>query len=455
MTDTSAYITAMGAFLPGEPIDNNQMEDYLGAVHGKPSRLRRRILKSNGILNRYYALDQEQKTTYQNSELAANAIEACLQRATFDKRSVGMLSVASTQGDLPLPGMASIVQAALRLPPVEILTTHGVCSSGIMALKSAANSIKLGDHDTAIVCASELSSRLLKASRYESVDADVLDFEAEFLRWMLSDGAGAMAVQSKPASAGLSLKIEWIDIKSYAADFDLCMSCGTSDQRQWTARSASEFFPSAGSARSGFNSGALENASRGGGVSSATLLRTPCADAEMHGVRDVRFDARADALLDTRVGARQGGRVFPDAISWQDYSTYAEAEKNGALLIRQNLRVLEAIVRVGVEGFLNLIQAGKIATSEIDHFVCHYSSNFFRGEILNTFNLLGCDVPESKWFSNLTTKGNTGAAAIFIALEELLYSGKLEPGQTVFCVVPESGRFCTAYMKLRVVEGAQ
>src|SRR5271156_4492508 len=210
------------------------MENYLGAVNGKPSRLRKRILKSNGIVSRHYALNEQQETPYQNSELAANAVTACLEKAPFDKRDVKMLAVATTQGDLPLPGMASIVQAALKLPPCEILTTHGVCSSGMMALKSAVNSVRLQEHENAVVCASELASRLLKKSRYESVNSDV-DFEAEFLRWMLSDGSAGMTVQSKPRQNGISLKIDWIDIKSYAADFDLCMSCGSSEQKAWTA----------------------------------------------------------------------------------------------------------------------------------------------------------------------------------------------------------------------------
>jgi 3-oxoacyl-[acyl-carrier-protein] synthase-3 len=394
MTEKTAYITSIGAFLPGPSISNDLMESYLGAIHGKPSRLRRRILKSNGIVSRHYALNQAQETTFQNSELAANAVYKCLERAVFDKQDVDLLATATTQGDLPLPGLASLVQAALQLPPCEILSTHGVCSSSLMALKSASNNVRLGQSKYAVVCASELASRLLKSSRYENVDK-ATDFEAEFLRWMLSDGASALTVQPNPKDSGFSLKIDWIEIKSYASDFDLCMSCGTNDQAAWTV-----------------------------------------------GEKDQSDDALP-------------AKSFPRAKSWQDYPTYALAEQHGALLIRQNLRVLEAIVRVGLEGLLSLMQAGKLKTDEIDHFVCHYSSHYFKEEILKLSKLLGCEIPEGKWFSNLYTKGNTGCAALFIALEELLYSGKLKTGQTILCVVPESGRFCTAFMRLTVVNGRE
>ena len=33
-----AYITHTGRFLPGPPVDNEQIEEVLGLVNGKPSR---------------------------------------------------------------------------------------------------------------------------------------------------------------------------------------------------------------------------------------------------------------------------------------------------------------------------------------------------------------------------------------------------------------------------------
>ena len=66
-----------------------------------------------------------------------------------------MLAVGLTQGDLPLPGLASMVQAELDIPACEIITTHGVCTSGIMALKAASNQVKLGEKKSALVCATE------------------------------------------------------------------------------------------------------------------------------------------------------------------------------------------------------------------------------------------------------------------------------------------------------------
>lgn len=386
MTELSqAYITSTGTFLPGDPIDNESIENKLGYVHGKPSKLKKRILSSNGILTRHYALDDEQRSTHQNRDLAVAAVRQCMMDSEIDDKALDLLAVASTQGDLPLPGLASLVQAELAIGPLEIITTHGVCSASMMALKSAFNQIRLCEKKNAMVVASEMASRLLKKSRYEAVSNLRIDLESEFLRWMLSDGAGAFLVQEKPRWRGISLRIDWIEIISFASHYDLCMSCGTNDQSLWSQDSNKE-----------------------------------------------------NRLHD---------------ISWQDYKSYADAEANGALLIRQNLKLLEDVVKVGVDGFLKLVNDGKIKADEIDHFVCHYSSHHFKGRILDLLKLAGALIPEEKWFTNLYTKGNTGCASIFIALDELFKSGSLKAGQTIFCVVPESGRFANAYMKLTVVGG--
>ena len=60
-------------------------------------------------------------------------------------------------------------------------------------------------------------------------------------------------------------------------------------------------------------------------------------------------------------------------------------------------------------------------------------------------------IPQERWFTNLTSKGNTGAASIFIILEELFNGGRLRRGERLLCYVPESGRFSSAFMHLTVV----
>ena len=77
-----------------------------------------------------------------------------------------------------------------------------------------------------------------------------------------------------------------------------------------------------------------------------------------------------------------------------------------------------------------------------------FRSHYFRDKVYAHMLKAGFDIPQERWFTNLYTKGNTGAASIYIILEELFHSGKLKTGQRILCYIPESGRFSTAWIHL-------
>ncbi len=367
-----AYITSTGSFLPGPPVSNDEMEAVLGYVDGQKSRLKNRILKANGIQYRHYAIDKDHRTTHSNVDMGVAAARQCLDRASIPLNQIGMLSCATTQGDMVIPGFASMVQADLGIPEVELHTAHGICSSSAMAIKSAVNNLRVGDQTSALVVVSELASRLFKHTRYEAAGGyDLIDFNAEFLRWMLSDGAGALLLETKPRAR--SLRVDWIRSFSHADAYPVCMGIGTPSDKS-------------------------------------------------------------------------------DRRTWQDFSTYAEAEAAGALLIRQDVRLLENSVKLGVDGALRLIEEGLLNIQTLDHLLCHYSSHHFRSKIYDLLEMAGAHVPEEKWYSNLYTRGNTGSASILIMLDEFLQEQRAKPGDTILCMVPESGRFNNAYIHLTMVE---
>ncbi|WP_141325588.1 hypothetical protein [Myxococcus sp. AB025B] len=132
------FITSLGKFLPGEPIPNDQMEDDLGKVRGKPSRARARVLAQNGITQRHYAIDREQRTVLCNWDLAVNAVQDALSRSPITLGEMDLLVTVTTQGDRVLPGFASQVRRALGGPAWEVASLHGICSSGMQALRVAA-----------------------------------------------------------------------------------------------------------------------------------------------------------------------------------------------------------------------------------------------------------------------------------------------------------------------------
>jgi 3-oxoacyl-[acyl-carrier-protein] synthase III len=376
----SVFINNIGKFLPGEPIANDRMEDYLGKVNGRGSKVKNRILKSNGIQQRYYALNERQQPTHLNSQMAALAVKNTLSGIDLEPSAIDLLAAGTTWADLLVPGFANMVHGELpEFPPLETLTSMGVCCAGMSALKYAAAQVRLGEKQNAISVASEQPSRLFTHTHFEAETAiqagQNLSFDTEFLRWMLSDGAGAMLLQNHPNRSGISLKIEWIELVSHANAYPVCMYAGAENE---TAQK-----------------------------------------------------------------------------SWMDYASYVEAAQAGALNLRQNIRLLDNVIKLGVEGWLKLIAAGRVNPDEIDWLLCHYSSHFFKGQIIELLDNSGCLIPESKWFTNLYTRGNTGCASIYLMLEELFHAQNLQPGQKIFCFVPESGRFTTAYMLLTVVRDGE
>ena len=69
------FLTRTAAFLPLEPVGNDEMENVLGMVGGRPSKARRIVLRNNGIQHRYYALDRVTGLpVMSNAEMAASAV---------------------------------------------------------------------------------------------------------------------------------------------------------------------------------------------------------------------------------------------------------------------------------------------------------------------------------------------------------------------------------------------
>jgi 3-oxoacyl-[acyl-carrier-protein] synthase-3 len=90
-------------------------------------------------------------------------------------------------------------------------------------------------NENAVATGSELASLGLHARNFEAESAHRITeleanpeiaFEKDFLRWMLSDGAGAFLLEDKPLRQGISLAIDWIHILSQADSMQACMYAG-------------------------------------------------------------------------------------------------------------------------------------------------------------------------------------------------------------------------------------
>jgi len=372
------YITRISKYLPNNPISNDEMESKLGIINGVESKVRRLVLRNNKITTRYYALDGDHQVTHNNAQLTKAAVELLFDDE-FRSDQMELLSCGTTSPDQILPSHASMVHGLLKNGNMEVNTVSGACCSGMNALKYGFLAVKSGQTNNAVCTGSERISTWLKSDVFEPEishlkdleEKPILSFNKDFIRWMLSDGAGAMLLENEPKGK-MPLKIEWMEGYSYAFELETCMYAG-SDK--------------------------LEN------------------------------------------GELKSWSEFPSQ-SWSEKSIFA---------IKQDVKLLsENIIEKGVDSLKKAIEKNKLKPEDIDYYLPHISSYFFKDKLFDEMQKQGVNVPLENWFINLSQVGNIGSGSIYLMLEELMESGKLKKGDKILLSVPESSRFLYAYSLLTV-----
>jgi 3-oxoacyl-[acyl-carrier-protein] synthase-3 len=364
------FIAGTGFHLPGEPVDNDGMDAYIAPLSRISGRIKQRILAENGICTRHYAIAPDGSTRESNAQMAAAAIRAALADARCDLAAIDLLACGTSGGDAIMPGFANMVQGELGAPPMHTHTSVGVCAASLGALAFAAGQVQQRDARRALAVGSDLPSRMFKRSRFAPRGYDA-DFNAHFLRWMLSDGAGALVLAHRDAldPDAPRLRLKWVHQKSFSGDHPVCMQLGLN----------------------------------------------------LEGTR-----------------------------SWHDYDSASAAEADGALALRQDIRLLPNLFDIAIHEYAGLVQQGLVDPQRVDHFLCHYSSERFRPVVDELMHAAQLAIPQQRWWTNLRTRGNTGAASLFVMLSEFMRTRELTEGEQIFCFVPESGRFTVAYALFEV-----
>jgi 3-oxoacyl-[acyl-carrier-protein] synthase-3 len=136
--------------------------------------------------------------------------------------------------------------------------------------------------------------------------------------------------------------------------------------------------------------------------------------------------------------------------SYLDY-TPQELMAQSILSIKQDVKLLSKnIVLYGGIGLKAALDKHGVKSSEVDYFLPHMSSEFFRDKIFQQLIVNDTALAYDKWFVNLSRVGNVGAASVYFMVDELFHSGKLKVGDKILLLVPESSRFSYMYGLLTV-----
>ena len=379
---TAAYIVQTAGFLPNEPVSNADIEAVLGQAGNRPSRARPVVLRNNGIEQRHYAIDRQTGLpTHTNAQLTAQAVRGLVDEA-FALDELACLATGTSIPDQLMPNHGVMVHGELGTPACEVVSLAGICLSGLAALKYAWMSVLQG-MPNAVATGSDNPGTILHARNFAGEVAEQvaalheqpqLSFDRDFLRWMLSDGAGAVLLRSQPRKHGPSLRIDWLELCSHAHVLPACMYQGATKRE----------------------------------------------DGSLRGWRELSQH------------------------EWLEQSVFA---------IKQDVRLLNdnVVEHTLAQPLAALVHKRGLNAEHIDWFLPHMSSMYFRQPIADALQRIGLPIAPEKWFTNLATTGNTGAASFYIMLDALMRSGRLQPGQTLLCFVPESGRFSSGFLHLTVV----
>ena len=381
MKISKVYITKCSSYLPNNPISNSEMEKYLGLINGNKSKSKAIVLRSNKIQQRYYALTEDGKSTHTNAELTAQAVRKLFSQDAHEIEKVDLLCCGTSSPDQMMPAHGIMVHGELpEMNSIEVLTPAGNCCSGMHSLKYAYMALQLNDKKKAVCTGSERTSILLRSENYEKEiqmlsklqDKPYLAFEKDFLRWMLSDGAGAFLLEKEPNKNGISLEINWIESVSFANEEKTCMHMAAVKMENGDLKGFGEFTPQ------------------------------ECIDQSI-------FSMKQDAKqLDGK------------------------------------------IVELSFKKIPEIFHKHNLSTKDLSYLLVHMSSYYFEDKIARHWKDLNMSIPKEKWFSNLGTKGNVGAGSIYLMVDGLFQSGKLNVGEKMLLVVPESARFACVYCMLTV-----
>jgi 3-oxoacyl-[acyl-carrier-protein] synthase III len=193
-------VVGTGSFLPGSPISIDHVDYFLGELTGAPKKiqdwLKRMKLLMKEMLeveNYYFAIDPvTREFTEDNISMSVKAAEKALTMAKIPAEEIEFISYGSAHQD-QMPTASVRIQEALGIDKCAEISVHANCTSAYKALLIAYDFVKSGRYKNALVISSSMSSSELRAEYYNQ---PLVKKEELFLRYFLSDGAGAIVLQA-------------------------------------------------------------------------------------------------------------------------------------------------------------------------------------------------------------------------------------------------------------------
>lgn len=381
------YINASSSFFPNAPVCNDKIENVLGTIGGKASRTKRVVLENNQIKNRYYAIDPVTRVS------------------THSNTEMTSLAVKKLFVDNPELKIADVgLMACGTSTPDVLVPAHGQMVQGEL------KDLRCEVISTTGVCCS--SAAALKIA---------------YLSILAGDKTSALVTGSETASKFMRSEFvehenqKWIDgaTKQPPLSFD-------HDFLRWM----------------------LSDAASALYLSSAPVPGK--LNLKINWMDGHSFANEAEICMVAGATRDEMGRL----IHWKDARLSKDSSQSHLTMsVRQDIRSLQnRIFELTVERPLTEIKKRRgIRPGDYTWFLPHYSSHYFRENLMKTLEKIDFQIPYERWFTTLYDTGNVGSASIMVFIDELKKQKPLHARDKILCFIPESARFSSYYMELEVV----
>ena len=200
-------IAGVGSYLPGPGLDQDQVRSFLRRYpDGLEESQQEQLIRDSGIEHRHFAIDAESvEKRESNTTMASAAAGRALDAAGWDANDVDLLVVTTPVPDQLMPPTSTLVQQQLGIEQCAEIEISANCTAPTKGLMFAASQLQLGAYKRALICNSQFASFGFVPPW---MNPDSMDAEQGHLRWILSDGAGAIALEQGSPDIELQFHLE-------------------------------------------------------------------------------------------------------------------------------------------------------------------------------------------------------------------------------------------------------
>jgi len=210
-------IIGTGSFLPGKAISIDEVDSYLGELTDAPKKIQSWLQRMKLLMKEmlevesyFYAIDPiTREFTEDNITMSIKAAEKALKMANIQAGDIEFIAYGSAHQD-QMPTASVRIQEALGIDKCGEISIHANCTSAYKAFLVAYDFVKSGRYKNALVISSSMSSSELRAEYYNQ---PIVKKEELFLRYFLSDGAGAVILAADDSNRN-GLYVESVFIES-------------------------------------------------------------------------------------------------------------------------------------------------------------------------------------------------------------------------------------------------